>query len=170
MADYWILYEITFTPFGEHEDKYEPVQYYGAQDGNKDDYNWGVENRMTEKDDEKDKANDLDVIERTKDLLNSLHGWWLAVSLTIGRLFPVSEDKQKSIGAFIFVFPAFFGLLYFIAMCDPNVQHNIIWIRKTWVDECDYVDCSQVPFFHDRFDTTLEIYGSGERGDDLRIQ
>ena len=82
---------------------------------------------MTENDEEKDKPNDLfsksnlDVIEHTKNLLNSLHGWWLAVSLTIGRLFPVSEDKQKSIGAFIFCFPAFFGLLYFIAMCDPNV-------------------------------------------------
>ena len=37
------------------------------------------------------------------------------------------------------------------------------------MDECDYVDCSQVPFFHDGLDTTLEIYGSGEKGDDLLI-
>lgn len=29
-------------------------------------------------------------------------------------------------------------------------------------DECDYVDCSKVPFFHDGFDTVTEVYGSGE--------
>jgi hypothetical protein len=33
-------------------------------------------------------------------------------------------------------------------------------------DECDYVDCSKVPFFRDGFDTDTKIYGSGEVEED----